>query len=129
MTTELTMLALSIVLGFVHVLASGQATTLQYGIAWNMGPRDAATPPLNRLAARLERASANFRETFPFFAAAVLIAHVADRNGPLTFWGTQLYFFGRLVYGPVYALGIPYLRSFVWGTATIGIVLVLAALI
>ena len=129
MTTELTMLALSIVLGFIHILASGHATTRQYGTAWNMGARDAAMPALNPLAGRLDRASQNFKETFPLFAAAVLIAHVAGRNGALTFWGAQLYFFGRLVYGPVYALGIPYLRSVVWGGATAGIVMVLLALI
>ena len=129
MTTELTMLALSILLGFVHILASGHATTRQYGTAWNMGARDGAMPPLAPLAGRLDRALQNYKETFPLFAAAILIAHVAGRNGALTFWGAQLYFFGRLVYGPVYAFGIPYLRSLVWFTATLGIVLVLLALL
>ena len=129
MTTELRMLALSVVLGFVHILASGHAATRVRGVHWNMGARDASMPPLEGVAGRLDRASANFKETFALFAAAVLIAHVAGRNGALTFWGTQLYFFGRLVYLPVYALGIAYVRSLVWGVATLGIVLVLAALI
>lgn len=129
MTTELTMLALSAVLGFVHILASANATTRQYGVRWNMGARDDPMPALGPLPGRLARASANFKETFPLLAAAVLIAHLGGRDGLLTFWGTQFYFFGRLAYGPIYALGIPYLRSLVWFVATLGIVLVLLALV
>lgn len=129
MTTELIMLALSVVLGFLHVLASGHATTRQYGVAWNMGARDAAMSALNPLAGRLERASRNFQETFPFFLAAVVLAHLAGRHGVLTVWGSVIYLVGRVVYLPVYALGIPYLRSIVWGVATAGVVMLLIALL
>ena len=46
MTTELTMLALSIVLGLVQITIAAQASTRQRGADWNVGPRDEALPPL-----------------------------------------------------------------------------------
>jgi uncharacterized MAPEG superfamily protein len=129
MTIELTMLALSIVLGFVHVVVAVRAVTRQYGSKWNTGARDEILPPMEPLPGRLTRARDNFLETFPFFAAAVLIAHVAERGGRLTAIGVQLYFWARVVYLPLYALGIPKIRTVVWTIATLGIALVMASLV
>ena len=129
MTIELTMLALSIVLGFVHVMAAVRAVTRQYGSKWNMGARDEILPPMEPLPGRLTRARDNFLETFPFFAVAVLIAHVAERNGLLTLIGVQLYFWARVAYLPLYALGIPKIRTVAWIIATLGIALVMASLV
>jgi uncharacterized MAPEG superfamily protein len=129
MTIELQMLALSIVLGFVQIALATHFKNRQYGYAWNAGPRDAEMPPLNPTAGRFARAAANFLETFPFFAAAVLIAHVANRHSFLTFWGVQLYFWGRVAYVPAYVAGIPWIRSYIWTVSIVGIVLLLVALI
>jgi len=123
------MLALSILLGFVHITLAAQATTKQYGLRWNMSPRDEPMPPLGPLAGRLQRASHNFLETFPLFAAAVLMAITAGKQGALTNWGTQLYFWARVVYLPLYAYGISVARTIVWAVATVGIGLILAALL
>jgi uncharacterized MAPEG superfamily protein len=129
MTIELQMLALSIVLGFVQIALSQHFKNRQYGYAWNAGPRDGEMPALNPVAGRFVRATANFLETFPFFAAAVLIAHVANRHSFLTFWGVQLYFWGRVAYVPAYVAGIPWIRSYIWTVSIVGIVLLLVALI
>jgi len=77
---------------------------------------------------RLERAQSNLFETLPLFIGAVLIAHVVEASGPLTLWGTTLYFWGRVVYLPLYALGVPYIRSLVWLVSIVGLVMVLASL-
>lgn len=129
MTFELTMLALAIVLGLVHVSLQAIAATSQYGVDWNVGPRDAPQPPLHGVAGRLARAWHNFLETFPLFAAAVLIAHVANRHSGLTVWGAGLYLGARIVYLPLYAAGVPFVRSLVWSVAALGIVLILIALL
>lgn len=42
--------------------------------------------------------------------------------------GAQLYFWGRLIYVPLYAAGIPVARTVAFVVATIGIVLILVAL-
>ena len=128
MTAELLILTLSVVLGFVHITVSALATTKQYGSKWNVGPRDAEMPPLNALAGRLQRASRNFLETFPLFAALVLIADAVNRHGKLTVWGCALYFAGRVIYLPLYAAGIPVARTVVWTAASLGIFMVLIAL-
>jgi uncharacterized MAPEG superfamily protein len=93
-----------------------------------MGARDEKMPPLNPLAGRLLRAQHNLFETLPLFIGAVLAAAVAGRLGTLTTIGTSLYFVGRLIYLPLYAAGIPVIRTLVWMAATLGLVLVIAAL-
>jgi uncharacterized MAPEG superfamily protein len=86
-------------------------------------------PPLTGVAARLERALRNFMETFPLFAAAVLVASAADRHSWMTVWGARLYFWGRLAYVPLYAAGVPLVRSMTWNVATVGIIFVLVGLV
>jgi uncharacterized MAPEG superfamily protein len=129
MTTELLMLALSVVLGFVHIIVSATATTCQYGCKWNLSARDDEMPPLRSIAGRLQRALHNFLETFPLFAVAVLIADATNRHGWLALWGSQIYFYARVIYLPLYAAGIPVVRTLVWLVATLGIVMVLLGLI
>ena len=81
------------------------------------------------MAGRLERVLRNFVETFPLFAAAVLIAHVTNTHGWMTEWGVQLYFGARVAYLVLYAAGVFLLRSLVWNAATLGIALVLLSLV
>jgi uncharacterized MAPEG superfamily protein len=128
MTTELLMLALSVVLGFVHITVSAIATTAQYGSRWNLSARDASMPSLGLIAGRLQRASHNFLETFPLFAVAVLIADATNRHDWMAVGGSQIYFYARVIYLPIYAAGIPAVRTVVWSVSTLGIVMVLLAL-
>lgn len=127
MTPELTLLAWSIVLGLVHAVATGQFSVAQHGMQYGLGPRD-ERKQLTGVGGRIERAFANYMQTFPFFAAAVLVAHVAGRHGWMTVTGANLYFWGRLVYVPLYATGIPVARTLAFLVAMAGIVLLLLAL-
>src|SRR5438034_6256925 len=77
----------------------------------------------------LSRALQNFVETFPLFAASVLIAHLAATHSWMTEWGVQLYFWGRVAYLALYAAGVFLLRSLAWNVAALGIVLVLLSLV
>src|SRR5499426_4277450 len=127
MTLELILLALSVVLGFVHIVAASHSASLQRGYRWSASSRDEPVEPLHGVAGRLDRALKNYLETFPLFAALVLAAHAAGRHNALTEWGAHLYFWGRLAYLPLYAAGIPLLRSLAWNVAAVGILLFLAA--
>ncbi|HXK22649.1 MAG TPA: MAPEG family protein [Myxococcota bacterium] len=122
------MLALSTGLGFVHIVAASHSASLQRGYRWAASARDEPVDPLRGVAGRLDRASRNFFETFPLFAAAVLAGHAIGRHNALTEWGARLYFWGRVCYLPLYAAGIPLVRSLVWNVASVGILLCLAAL-
>jgi uncharacterized MAPEG superfamily protein len=129
MTIELRMLAFSIILGIVQIVLAAHAASRQRGYLWAASARDEPRPALTGVAGRLDRALRNFLETFPFFAAAVLMAHAAGRHDWMTEWGVQLYFWGRVAYVGLYAAGVFLVRSLVWNVALLGIALLLLALI
>lgn len=129
MTTELTLLAWTLVLAVFQILLVAQLRTAETGLAYNASARDGAAPPPRPVTARLQRALANLYETLPLFSAAVLIAHVAGREGELTLWGCWLYLLARLAYIPLYAAGIPYVRSLVWLVSMAGFGMVMAAIL
>jgi uncharacterized MAPEG superfamily protein len=59
----------------------------------------------------------------------LLATLVLQRHDGMTSLGAQLYFWARLLYVPVYAAGIAYLRTLIWFTSIAGIVILLAALL
>lgn len=128
MTTELTYLALTLLLALVQVMLPAAARTVEFGSKWNAGARDTTPVAKKPLTGRLERAQANLYETLPLFIGAVLIAHVIGAHGVLTAWGTALYFWARVVYVPLYAAGAPYVRSLVWLVSIAGLGMIIAAL-
>ena len=129
MTTELCLLLWSVVLGLVQIALAATCSVGQRGVAWAASARDEMKPPLAGIGGRLDRARGNFLETFPLFAAAVLAAQLLQQHDSLSVLGAQLYFWARLAYLPVYAAGIPYLRTLIWAVSIAGIVLLLVALL
>lgn len=128
MSTEMQMLLWAVVLGLAQVGLAATFGTAQRGLAWNAGPRDEAPRPLTGVAGRLGRASENFKETFPFFAVAVLMLALLQRGDANSALGAQLYFWSRVVYVAVYAAGISYLRTLVWAASLVGLLMVLMPL-
>lgn len=128
MSTELEILAWTIVVGLVQIVLATVFVVRERGLPWAMGPRDDPGRPVGVTASRLQRAQANFMETFPFFAAAVLIADALDVHTTLTVVGAHLYLWARVIYVALYALGIPMARTLVWAASILGIVLILVAL-
>ncbi len=129
MSTELMLLGWTLVLALVQIMLPAAARTRETGLEYNMGARDGAAPPPGPVTARLQRAQSNLFETLPLFAAAILIAHVAGREGTLTLWGAALYLGARVLYVPLYAAGVPALRTLVWGVSIAGLLMVLAAIL
>ena len=127
MSLEIQMLGYSALLGLAQIVLASHAASFQRGYDWTAGSREEAVAPLTGAANRFARALANFLETFPLFAALVLAAHVAGREGTLTYWGAHLYFWARLAYVPLY--GVRVVRSLIWNVATAGIILVAIALL
>ena len=130
MTTELYFLAATVILGLVHLIADSHLISWQLGYRWTASNREQPVPPLRGVANRVDQAYTNFMETFPFFAALVLAAQFAGKLGPLTMWGVQLYFWGRVGYALASAAGIGLVRSVLcFNTALAGMVLLLIALL
>lgn len=128
MAFELQMLGVAVLIGLVHLLWAALAGLSQRGLEWSVGPRDERLEVAG-LAGRLQRAFVNFRESFALFAVAVLLAYLGGRLGTLTAVGAGLYVGGRIAFLPLYALGVPWVRSVAWGVSLTGIVLTLLALV
>ena len=125
MRLELTILAWGCVLALVHLFGAAQVKTRQYGPKWNMGARDEKLPDPKPVVGRWMRAQANFFETFPLAAAAILILSVADIHTRSTELGAVLWLAGRVVYLPLYAAGVPVVRTLVFLVSLVGILMML----
>ena len=126
-STEIQMLCWSVALGLVQLVLATAMATKDQGLPYNVSPRDLPPPPVSKLTARFQRAFGNFRETFVYFAVAVLVVTLTSRNNSVSALGTQIYFWARLIYVPVYAAGIPVLRTVTWGASIAGLIMVLLA--
>jgi len=127
LTPELTMLVATLALAFVQLFLPATGRVMANGFGWAAGPRDRA-PEKGVVTQRLERAHTNLYETLPIFIGLVLIVHVTGEEGPVSFWATQAYFWGRLIYIPSYALGSP-IRPFAWLVSAAGLVALFVALL
>lgn len=122
---ELRILAWGCLLALIHIFAAAQVKTKQYGTKWNMGARDEDLPPPSPLVGRMERAQANFFETFPIVAAAILMIDVTHRTSTWTMLGAMLWLGARVIYLPLYAAGIPVVRTVAFMVSMVGIVMLL----
>ena len=124
---EIQMLCWSAVLGLVQLVIATTFAIKDQGPAYATGAHDTPAPPVTVITGRLQRAFGNFRETFVYFAVAVLVVTLLNKTNTHTALGAQLYFWARLVYVPVYAAGIPFARTAVWTVSVVGLVMVLLA--
>jgi len=119
----------AMLLGLVHLTAASFTFKAQVGNAYSVGPRDEDLRPAG-VAGRLDRAQRNFLETFAIFVAAVLLLGELGRTGGwLSEAGAVVYLGGRILFLPLYAAGIPWLRTFSWNIATAGLAMVIAAVV
>ena len=125
MRSELMVLGWAAVLLLVHIFAAIGLKTRQYGPDWNMGARDEALPPLNKVAARLERARDNYLETLPIAVIALLGVVVAGRADGTTALGGWIWLAARAVYLPLYWTGVPKVRTLVYMVSLAGLVMAL----
>jgi len=129
MTTELQFLIYSVILGLAHLIAASHFISYQYGYRWTAGNREEEMPPLKGMAGRIDRATTNFLESFPFFAAVVVAAHFAGCHNALTILGAHFYLWGRIFYTGASMAGYPLVRSLSWNIPTSGILLFVIALL
>jgi uncharacterized MAPEG superfamily protein len=129
MPTEIVLLGWGVVLLLVQLVLYVVPEVLELGMGYALGPRDEHRESKSVVTRRLERAFRNMLETFPAFAAVALALAITGKTGGLGATGAHVWFWARIVYVPVYAFGIPGLRTAVWTVSVIGIVLMLIALL
>ncbi len=128
MPVELQLLVWSVALAFAQMLVAVSGATLAVGLPELAGNREPA-PKITGWADRARRAHLNMLESLVLFAALVLTAVVAQKTNGTTAVGAQLFFWARLVYALIYAAGIPWLRTAVWGISVIGLVMIFSQVV
>lgn len=123
MTFELWILLAASFLGLIHLSAASFAFKAQVGNKYTIGARDEDLKPTG-IAGRLYRAQWNFLETYPLYVVCTLIVFITNTAGSLSYWGACLYISGRIIFLPLYVMGIPWIRTFSWNIATLGLVLI-----
>ncbi len=129
MPVELRIAALGALLLFIHIFTATRYKTAQYGRKWNVGARDETLPPPSPVTGRLMRAQANFEETFPIAIVALFGVVLAGRTSEWTALGGWIWLGARLVYLPLYGLGIPVVRTIVYTTSLVGLAMVIVPLL
>ncbi|WP_439101648.1 MAPEG family protein [Congregibacter sp.] len=85
-------------------------------------------PEATPLGGRAERAANNTIEALVLFVPLALTAQVAGSADTVTL-GATVFFWARVVYLPVYLVGIPVVRSLVWGVGVAGLAMMVMALL
>lgn len=125
---EGTILAWAGLLAVAQLLLMAVPANLQMGSDWLAGPRDSEPPrELGVVPARLKRAFENHVEGLVMFAAAVAAVALTGASSALTEGAAAVYLVARVVYVPLYAFGIPWVRSAVWAVGFFATATMLAA--
>lgn len=101
----------------------GGLVPVNQGLAWGLGNRDEAREK-TALQTRTARTVANHIEGMSVFVPLALVVAISDLSSTLTIWGAGLYLVGRVLFAPLYLVGVPYLRSLAWGVSLLGILLI-----
>jgi uncharacterized MAPEG superfamily protein len=125
---ELTVLAWSVVLLLVHIVAQTLSLVKDGGLGYAMSNRDGEVA-ISLVTGRLTRGLRNFVETYGAFVGLALALVVTDKTGGLGAAGAFVWFWARVFYVPIFAAGIPVLRTGVWTISVIGLVMMLIRLL
>jgi uncharacterized MAPEG superfamily protein len=118
----------SVVLLLVQIVAQTLSLAKDTSFAYAMSPRESADPRIGELTRRLTRALSNLLETYPAFIALALALIVTNKATGQAMTGAAVWFWARVVYVPVYAAGIPVVRTGIWTVSIVGLVMMLTAL-
>ncbi len=121
MQMEFTYLLYSLILLLVMWLPYIINTVMIRGLAQAMG-YPAQPKPLSPWASRLKAAHYNMVENMVIFAPLVLLLAQLEGFTAATAQATVVFFWARLAYAVIYAVGIPYLRTLVFATAWVATV-------
>lgn len=124
MPVELKILGYAALLQFVQYILMAVPVSLQLGVAYTGGNRDAQKQPTG-IAGRLKRALDNHFEGLLLFTIAVLLVVLGDASSELTEKCAWAYLWARILYVPAYASGIFLVRSLIWSVGFIATAIML----
>lgn len=125
MMTTVQVLVWSGILTFLMLLVASAMCAKAWtvpGMEVAFGNRENLPTPLG-MAGRADRAARNMVHAMVMLLALVLAAHIAGKVAQAA-TGATVFFWARVVYWPVYAAGIVYLRTAVWLVSIIGLAMI-----
>ena len=123
MSIELQLLVCAVALTVIQVVVAATGASIQLGAATLAGNREGLAD-VTGWAGRAQRAHRNMLENLVLFAALVLVAHAAGRENNMTALGAQVFLWARAAYAVVYILGVPWLRTAIFGVSVVGLVMI-----
>ena len=131
MTKTLMIVAELVVINWALIVAASLIKSKAWkpsGLMAAMGNREEAVD-CNGFPARTERAARNMLENMVLFSALALVASVGGVADPHVELGARIFFWARLVYIPIYMIGIPVARTAIWAISCIGMGLIVVAIV
>lgn len=131
MTPLLTLVIYTALLTFVAILGASLIRAKGWtvpGMVIAMGNRDNVPAP-NAFAARADRAAKNTIEGFILFTAIALVAHASGITSPRIAQGAEIFFWSRVLYLPIYYVGVPYIRTAVWSVGIVGLAMMVSVMV
>lgn len=123
MTIELLAALVVIALGLLQVVLQAGEYRRVHGVPYANTAQDVpSTQTDSILLGRLTRALRNLHETLPFFLGVVIILALMDYSTANTRIAALVFAGARIVYLPLYAMGVPYLRGLVWTVSFIALI-------
>jgi uncharacterized MAPEG superfamily protein len=130
MTKTLMIVAETAVLNWALILAAAMLKSRGWspaGMKTMLGNREGLAAPTG-VADRAERAARNMLENLVLFTALALVASVGGVTDPYVELGARLFFWARVVYIPIYLVGIPVARTAAWALSIVGMGMMLATI-
>ena len=130
MTKTLMILAELAVINWALILTAAMVKSKMWkpsGMLAALGNRD-EQQECTGFPARTDRAARNMLENMVLFIALVLVASAAGVTSPQVELGARIFFWARVVYIPIYMIGIPVARTAVWALSIVGMGMMFAAI-
>ncbi len=131
MNSSLNLLVYAALLTWVTIMIASTIRTRAWtlpNLMLVLGNRDKLPPP-TPLSGRADRAADNTLTNLVLFATLVIVAEMVAVDVRLVAAGATLFFWARVVYVPVYLIGIPYLRTLVWAVSIVGLGMIISAIL
>jgi len=126
--SELTCLELSVLLWLAHVVTQAVTARGEFGDPYLFSPRDKQPPTKGVAYGRAARALSNYIDNLvPFVGLALALIATGRVGGPGAI-GATMWIIARILYLPIYVMGVTYVRTALWAIALIGLLMMLARL-
>jgi uncharacterized MAPEG superfamily protein len=121
MTLEALSILVYALLIFGAIAVQGAYASRTAGLAYGFSNRPGTPPGMGPFGLRIDRTLGNLKEGAIMYLPLALLAVSLDISNGLT-WGAALAtILSRLIYIPVFYLGIPVLRTLVWAPSFLAI--------